>query len=82
MDDNILNARNDIDNIDKEIMILLNERFKIVSNIGSIKKVKKSNIKDVSREAEILKKTEQFEYSNEIRSVYQSIFNNSYKIEE
>ncbi|MGC8573839.1 MAG: chorismate mutase [Caldisphaera sp.] len=46
--------RNKIDEIDKQIINLLDERVSICKEIGKIKKIKKIKITDKSREKEIL----------------------------
>lgn len=49
-------CREKIDKIDKEIMILLGRRFKIVKKVAFFKKRNNLRIEDKSREKEVLEK--------------------------
>ncbi len=54
--DRIHELRKKIDEIDEEIVRLLDKRMEIVSEIGSVKKKIGRDVRDLSREAEILEK--------------------------
>lgn len=75
--DKLLNARNKIDEIDDQIMDLLDERYTLSEQIGTIKKEIKSPVLDTNREKLILEKTTKLRHSQPIKRVYQTIMNES-----
>ncbi|MFA6991989.1 MAG: chorismate mutase [Candidatus Gracilibacteria bacterium] len=54
--DNLNNMRKIIDEIDKNLLALIRQRFKVVQNIRKFKKTKKMGTTDKKREKEILSK--------------------------
>jgi len=76
--------RNMIDKIDKEILDLLERRFKYVKQIGKIKKKNGLKIVDKKREKEIInKKIKQSKLDEEfIKKLYRLIFNEAYRKQE
>jgi monofunctional chorismate mutase len=79
--DKLLDARSQIDKIDDQIMELLDERFALSIQIGTIKKEIKSPILDSNREQKILEKTSKLSHSHTIRNVYKSIMDESKKLQ-
>jgi monofunctional chorismate mutase len=79
--DKLLDARSQIDKIDDQIMELLDERFALSIQIGTIKKEIKSPILDSNREQTILEKTSKLSHSHTIRNVYKSIMDESKKLQ-
>ena len=71
--DKLINARNQIDIIDNQIMELLDKRYELSIEIGNIKKESKSQVLDSNREQLILNKTSKLRHSLAISKVYQSI---------
>jgi len=67
------NIRNQIDEIDDQIISLLEKRLKIAKEIRRYKK----EIVDSSRETQILKKIK----SEYIKDIYKTIFKNSKKLQ-
>lgn len=69
--------RNQINDIDKEIVRLYTERMEVVKNIGKYKKEKNLPVKDSRREKDLLEKITEMagdEYENDIRSLYSLMF--------
>ena len=54
MSTEILALRTEIDNIDKEVLQLLEDRFEIVKEIGEVKKADVIEVKDNEREQQLL----------------------------
>ncbi|NPE26555.1 chorismate mutase [Methanococcoides sp. SA1] len=54
MNDEILALRTEIDNLDKEIIQLLEDRFELTKEIGEIKKSENIQVKDNNREEQII----------------------------
>ncbi len=63
----IHNIREEIDSIDREILILLDKRVRLCREIGEIKKKKKIPVTDKHREVEVLRRAGVF------RSVFREI---------
>ncbi len=53
MNNEILTLRTEIDNLDKELLQLLEERFVLTKEVGEIKKSEKIQIKDNKREEQL-----------------------------
>lgn len=73
-------CRQQIDQIDKEIVNLLIARFAIAKDIASIKKDMKKDVCDKKREQEVIEKAIDYagdEFNQEIASVFKSIIQNS-----
>lgn len=66
--------RKKIDQLDDSIIKLLNERYSLVEKVKNIKKDCQLDVIDLDRENEILKKTDQYEFSSLIKTNYQNIF--------
>lgn len=66
--------RKQIDAIDKKLMSLLEERFKLVKKIGQFKQEQNLPIENIAREEEILLQAKKYLYEEEITNVYQQIF--------
>ena len=78
--------RNRIDDIDKNIGALLNERLNACMEIGKIKKQKKLDVTDPSREEQILQNVSGSgdckETQQAICEVYKKIFEESKKLQK
>ena len=78
--------RNRIDDIDKTIGALLNERLNACMEIGKIKKQKKLEVTDSSREEQILQNVSGSgdckETQQAIREIYKKIFEESRKLQK
>ena len=69
--------RNQINDIDKEIVKLYTERMEVVKKIGQYKKENNLPVKDSRREKELLEKITEMagdEYENDVRSLYSLMF--------
>lgn len=75
--DKINQKRLEIDELDNKIMSLLDKRFELTTEIGSIKKVEKKVVLDINREENILNKTSKYSHSPQIRSIYNTIMDES-----
>ena len=76
--------RNQINDIDNEIVKLYIERMEVVKQIGNYKKENNLPIKDSFREKELLEKITEMageDYENDIRSLYSLIFELSRSIQ-
>ncbi len=84
--DEIKKKREKIDEINEKIAQLLDERIKIVKNIGEIKKLHKIPIVDKHREQEIFEKLSNLKYKNiqfeDIKPIFEKIIDLSKVIEE
>ena len=78
--------RNRIDDIDKNIGALLNERLNACMEIGKLKKQKKLEVTDPSREEQILQNVsgsgDGKEMQQAIREIYKKIFEESKKLQK
>lgn len=77
--DEIDNLRVKINQLDEKIMFLLEERYKVTNQIGSLKKQNNTNVKDTNREDFIFSKVSKYSHSPQIRAVYTTIINESKK---
>ena len=81
----IQDYRNTVDNIDKNIGALLNERLNVCRQIGTVKKKKKIPVTDAQREEEVLKKVSEAGDSipnrEAIRNIYKAIIDETKKLE-
>ena len=81
----LINARNEIDNIDREIVSLLEKRFDVVLNIGQYKKENKIPIYDANREDMVVKTCISYlknkDYAKSIEVIYKQIMNSSKELE-
>lgn len=69
--------RHKIDHLDEQIMTLLNERFKIVKEIGRMKLEQGLPIANRERELVVLSKANSYLYDQEIKMVYETLFQES-----
>ncbi|MDO4662174.1 MAG: shikimate kinase [Tissierellia bacterium] len=74
--------RLNIDQIDKKINDLLDERFDIAKEISKIKKKENINLTDNKREEEIFKRLENERYSKDKIEIYKKIIEQSKKIQD
>jgi len=81
MDEKLKELREEIDQLDSQLMKLLDDRFKISEEVGRIKKKTDSPIESDSREDIILKKAKDFSYAYHIKTVYHAIFEESKTIQ-
>lgn len=75
--DELKKKRDQIDNIDQQIMTLLNDRFDISIEVGNIKKKNNILVLDGNREEVILNKTTNLSHSPQIKEVYKAIMQQS-----
>lgn len=82
----IKDYREKIDNIDKKIGALLNERLNACMEIGKLKKQQDLEIKDPAREEQILQKVSEAGDNEEnrqaIREIYKNIFEESKRLQK
>ena len=85
MNKNILELRTLLDNIDKNILLLLEERMNIIRQVGSIKSKSNIPVEDISREEEIIKRLKNISKNNlsekQLKKIFKTVFNFS-KIEQ
>lgn len=67
------NLRNEIDNIDNQLMELLNKRFKITQKIGSEKIKNNQPIENLERENDIISKTYDYEEQTVLEKCFKQI---------
>lgn len=67
--------RSEIDQIDRQIADLLDQRFAVVKEVGATKKKENIAVLDSSREARVLEKIDTYNVkeANAIKEVYQKI---------
>lgn len=74
--------RDGINKIDHQLMELLDQRFKLVKQVGTYKKENKLPIIDNDRQKLILEKANNFNNSASIKKIYQLIFTTSCEVED
>lgn len=78
--------RQQIDEIDHQLVELLVKRFDVVLNVGALKKQYDQPVLDASREAKVLEKivniANKAEYDNALKSVYQEIMDQAKLLEK
>ena len=79
--DKINDLRNKIDQIDNNIMSLLNRRYEISDQIGTLKSNSNKEILDQKREDYVLNKTKEYSHFPQIELVYKSIMTQSKNIQ-
>jgi chorismate mutase len=79
--DKIIKLRSRIDQIDSDIMRLLNERYEISDEIGTIKSSSKVDVLDTKREEYVLNKTKKHSHSPQLELVYRTIMHESKNIQ-
>ena len=75
--DTIDEKRLKIDEIDDRIMILLDNRYRLTTEIGSLKKQKNIKVLDSNREMIILEKISRLSHSPQINRIYNTILKES-----
>lgn len=79
------NARIEINNLDKEIVHLLEKRFKVVLEIGKYKKENNIPVYDEQREKTVVKNCISYlnnkEFSKQIEDIYKQIMTSSKELE-
>ena len=76
----IKDIRNEIDQVDKEILELLNKRFKLASDVIEFKKLNNLPIENKQREEEIIKmigESVDVEINDEVIEIYKEIMKQS-----
>lgn len=79
------NKRAQIDEIDKKIAILLNERFLIIEEIKKIKKGENLLVEDKKRESEVIVNNSKYietKYHDYYKKIYEVIFASSKDIQQ
>lgn len=79
--DKLLEARAKIDEIDDQIMNLLDKRYALSIQIGTIKQESNSPVLDSNREQTVLDKTSKLRHSHAISNTYKSIMEESKKLQ-
>lgn len=74
--------RDEINNIDHQLMELLDKRFELVKQVGAYKKENKLPIVDNDRQKFILDKANNFNNGASIKKIYQQIFTTSCEVED
>lgn len=74
--------RMQIDELDKSIMDLLDQRLNIARKIGRVKKQEKIATLDKNREIDILKSADKYKNSKQIKDIYSQIFKSSKDVQE
>jgi len=69
--------RKEIDKIDSKISKLLNQRFKVVKQVGKFKQKNSIKVTDKSRESQVLKKFKK----QEIKEVFKTIIKQAKKLQ-
>ena len=81
MDKKILNLRKKLDFIDKEILVLLENRMDIIRKVGQIKSKLDIPIEDLDREKEIIKKLTDFSHNKlsdrQLIRIFKAVFQSS-----
>lgn len=75
--DALKDLRNQIDQIDNQIMDLLDKRFNITQQVGDYKKQHNIQVLDQNREKSISAKTSKYSHSPQIDNVYKAIMKES-----
>ncbi len=81
MDKKILHLRKKLDFIDKEILVLLENRMDIIRKVGQIKSKLDIPIEDLDREKEIIKKLTNFSHNKlsdrQLIRIFKAVFQSS-----
>ena len=81
MDKKILHLRKKLDFIDKEILVLLENRMDIIRKVGQIKSKLDIPIEDLDREKEIIKKLNNFFHNKlsdrQLIRIFKAVFQSS-----
>ena len=81
MDKKILHLRKELDFIDKEILVLLENRMDIIRKVGQIKSKLDIPIEDLDREKEIIKKLTDFSHNKlsdrQLIRIFKAVFQSS-----
>lgn len=78
---NLMDSRQQIDEIDKQITVLLEERMKVVATVAAYKKAHRMPVLDATREAAVLDKVAVFTSDKllvpYIKRIYQALMDES-----
>lgn len=74
--------RKEINEIDNQLMDLINQRMAVSKEIGRYKFANNLSVESKTREKEVLVKTLNFSYASEIHQVYQTILEESKKLQK
>jgi len=80
--DELNRLRSEIDAIDEAIMALLEKRFNISEQVGTLKKKNTLEVSHPGREQAILSKAASFNHKKSIEAVYETIFKQSKQIQK
>lgn len=81
---NLDELREQIDNIDKELFLLLKKRFEVVKKVGDYKKANNIAIHDLKREEDVIRqKVEAIGMDKEfVENVYRVLFEQAYSLQK
>lgn len=79
--DKIISLRDQIDEIDDQIMTLLDKRFQLSKEIGNRKQLINVTVLDSNREQDILIKTTKYNHFPQIESIYHTILEESKNVQ-
>jgi monofunctional chorismate mutase len=85
MDKCLKNLRQNIDDIDKKILNLLEDRMRIVQEVGNLKEKLDISVEDLNRENEIIQRLTQHSSGklseNQLIRIFTSVFKSSKQIQ-
>lgn len=85
MDKRLKNLRQNIDDIDKKILNLLEDRMRIVQEVGNLKEKLDISVEDLNRENEIIQRLTQHSSGklseNQLIRIFTSVFKSSKQIQ-
>jgi len=79
--DGIEKLRLIINDIDKELMRLLDQRFELTTEIGHLKAQQKKAVLDQNREQVILDKASTYNHSPQLQAIYKTIMEQSKQLQ-
>ena len=81
MDKRILHLRNELDLIDKQILVLLENRMDIIRKVGQVKSELDIPIEDIEREREIIKRLTDYSHNKlsdrQLIRIFKAVFQSS-----
>lgn len=80
--DDLIRLRNEIDKLDEELFALLEQRFALSEKVKLVKQNSSILVSDPSREQSILTRIDPYPHANEIKELYQKIFQLSKEIQK
>ena len=72
----LMKTRQQIDDVDKQLFLLLQKRMELVNTVAQYKEANKSSIRDVHREKQILDRIEDYvspEYAPWVKDMYKNM---------